>query len=121
MESGIANNDFILIIGTPRLKERFLDKGNNPLKVELTEALSKSEQNPNAIIPILRDGVRADSFPEALNNFLSLDFSDDKKYEESLLGFFPRGLVPTLLDVQVDQNYKTCCEEISLGFKDLEK
>jgi len=121
MESGISNNDYTIVIGTPKLKSRFEEANENPLKIELTEALNKSQQNPNMIIPLLRDGKRETSFPTILNNFLVVNFTDDKKYEESLLGFFPRGLIPTLLDVQADQKYKTCCEDISSDFKDLEK
>jgi len=59
MKTGIEKCDFIIVIGTKRLKERYLEdksREENNLQKEITYALEKAKSKPNAIIPIIKEG-----------------------------------------------------------------
>lgn len=85
MKKGLEKADRVLIIGTPKYKEK-IEKTSGGAKFEdqvITIELYQS-MDSSKFIPVLRDG----SFSESFNNLVQLrtgyDMSDDAKYEEKL-------------------------------------
>jgi len=115
MKSGIETSDFIIIIGTKRLKERYEEKNEkqNNLQIEIKSALEKSKSKSNSVIPIVKEYSMKESIPSDLHNFMCVDFTKMEKYEEYLFGLEnPRGLIPTLLNINIDARYKDCIKTL---------
>lgn len=87
MEKGIESSDRVLIIGTPRYKQK-LDKKNSGCGVQYEEMIISSELLANTkttkFIPILREGTPSDSFKKYFASRLWYDFRCDDQYKSKI-------------------------------------
>lgn len=103
MQKGLKKADRVLIIGTPKYKEK-IEKQSGGAKFEdqvITIELY-NDMGSNKFIPILRDGSFADSFNELIETRAGYDMSNDANYENVLqvlaadLWGCPMNTAPTL-------------------------
>lgn len=68
MADGIASADFILIVGTTRMKERAesSESPKNNIQFEHAEAAERWRKKPDAVVCVLAEGDVQQSFPERL-------------------------------------------------------
>lgn len=86
MDDSITKSDYVLVI----LTNNYRDKSNlrtggvgyeySLINQELYENISSNTK----IVPILREGTISVTVPTFLKQFIAIDFSDDKKYKDSL-------------------------------------
>lgn len=84
MEHGINISDRVLIIGTPKYKERSEDvKGGVSFEHSIIKSTYYNQGiNITKFVPCLRKGTFKESFPELLSTRKGFDFSNDNKYSE---------------------------------------
>ena len=84
MEQGITDSEKVLVIGTPKYKE----KANASCGVSFEEAIMGTEYMQNIdsakFYPILRKGSFSSSFPMILMGRNGDDFTDDSQYDNNL-------------------------------------
>ena len=90
MQDGIAKADKVIIVGTPRYKEKANShkSGTNIEDQIINIHMGRDFTNPK-FIPVLRKGGFADSFTVMVSDRFGFDFSDDAKFEsefERLVG-----------------------------------
>lgn len=87
MEKGIECSNRVLIIGTPRYKQK-LDKKHIGCGVQYEEMIISSELLANTkttkFIPILREGTASDSFKMHFTTRFWYDFRCDDQYESNI-------------------------------------
>ena len=86
MQDGIERSDRVLIIGTPRYKQR-IEQNRGGAKFEEQIISSELYENINTpkYIPIFREGENvASAFKGLLRSHIGADFRDDSHYEENL-------------------------------------
>lgn len=85
MLKGLDRADRVLIIGTPKYKEK-LEKAGGGAKFEdqvITISLYKN-MGSDKFVPVLREGTFSDSFNTLIETRLGYDMSNDVNYEEHL-------------------------------------
>ncbi len=90
MQNGITKADKVIIVGTPRYKEKANShkSGTNIEDQIINIQMGRDFTNPK-FIPVLRRGGFADSFTMMVSDRFGFDFSDDAKFEsefERLVG-----------------------------------
>jgi hypothetical protein len=105
MMDGIKDSDKVLLICTPRFRQRAEEKTQNNLQKEFSAALERQKVDPKFIIPLILEGDRSSSVAQDLPNILSLDFTDPKKYCENMISLAPKGLIPMILGLEKHKVY----------------
>lgn len=85
MLKGLERADRVIIIGTPKYKEK-LEKAGGGAKFEdqvITISLYKN-MGSDKFVPVMREGTFFDSFNTLIETRLGYDMSNDGKYEERL-------------------------------------
>jgi len=109
MNENIAKSDYIFIIATPRFKQRAEESKPNNLQFELNHIL----ETKKPVVPILWDGDFKSSFPSKFGfaGNLCFDFTT-KEYFPLLIGTVnPKGIVPTIFQIQNDSVYSGLVED----------
>jgi len=107
MAEGIKACDRVLVICTPRFRERFVQTGDkNNLQKEIFAALDRQQSEPNFIIPLLLEGNFSTSVPTPFHNILCVDLSDSNNYYKNLTSLSPKGLIPMILSLENNIFYK---------------
>lgn len=85
MEQKIKNSDRVLIILTPKYKEK-ADLRQNGVGYEsiLVSSELYNNQGTTKFIPIIRKGTIKDSYPLYLGNRKGLDMTDDNQFEDNM-------------------------------------
>ena len=85
MQDGIAKADKVIIVGTPRYKEKANShKSGTYIEDQIINIhMGRDFTNPK-FIPVLRRGGFADSFTVMVSDRFGFDFSDDAKFESEL-------------------------------------
>ena len=84
MESSIANADYVLIICTPKYKEKSDDrKGGVGYEGHIISAELLNQGNERKFIPVIRKGNISESLPVFLVGKLAIDLTDGKRYNEN--------------------------------------
>lgn len=97
MESAIRDNEFVLIICTPRYKEKSdLRQGGVGSEGHIIQAEVFAHQNHRKFIPVLRRGAWQEAAPSALLGKVYIDLRDLPSYEENY-----RDLLSTLLGTRL--------------------
>ncbi len=105
MRQNVMQSDHILLIGTPRFKERTLTvAGQAPSNIafELGLALEKGQRNADALLSLLYSGDFSSAFPLSLNGSLSntliRDCRKPHEYYARLMNLeSPLGIIPAML------------------------
>lgn len=108
MKEGINESDYIILIGTPRYKQRASQETNVKFEYErITEKLASSS-NRALLLPLLYSGDFNTSFPEPVLKHLIRDFRRTENYHQYLLGLIkPLGMVPHIYpDLEEEQHYR---------------
>jgi hypothetical protein len=114
MVEGIARSDYVLLIGTPRFKERASQPETN-LALELKHALRKPLDR---LVPLLYRGTRNSAFPECLHDLLIRDFSVSGNYYHLMTQLQgPVGLIPSLLNLRNDRHYIALVDHFASDLK----
>jgi len=111
MKKSIEASDYIILIGTPRLKERVGQ--DTHAAYEFTLIRAKNENNPNVLIPLLYAGEFNTAFPGEISKIdLIRDIRNEKFYWKMMVGLVnPIGLVPSLFSaLRKDHDYKSLLE-----------
>jgi len=119
MKHEIDTSDFILFIGTPRLKER-LEVQHSHIYFEYMCIRDKLKKKPNALLPIFLEGNNYEhSFlDEILKIHLIRDFRNENDYLKNLTSLAnPIGLIPTILDLSTDKDYKQYLKSFETSLK----
>jgi len=69
MKTRIEDADLIILIGTPRYRQRALDTSTN-VAYEFQQVIEKLKSNPHALLPILYSGSFTESFPDMVGENL---------------------------------------------------
>jgi len=102
MEKNINDSDFIIIICTPRYKQRVEEKGSNA-RFELDNLLNKNKK----IIPIIYEGKFSESVPSDIRDSLAIDFTKIEDFIKNMVGYYnPKGIIPTIFGIKPDQIYE---------------
>jgi len=116
MEQGIAESDYIILVGTPRYKLRASQETN--VAFEYQRILTKLEQSDNQslLLPLLYSGDFANAFPAGITEHLIRDFRRLESYYHHVLGLVkPLGLVPHIYpDLEKGHDYH---QEYLLAFE----
>jgi len=111
MEKSIEASEYIILIGTPRLKERVSQITNAAFEFTLIRA--KIAKNPNALIPLLYKGEFGAAFPDEISKkeFIR-DIRNESLYWVMMVGLInPVGIIPSLFPVlRRDQDFKSMLE-----------
>ena len=84
METAIRNNDFVLIICTPRYKRRAEERhGGVGYEGHIMTAEMVTERNHRKFIPVLREGTWEEAAPSWIRGKRYVDLSDDPYSEEA--------------------------------------
>jgi hypothetical protein len=84
MEKAVRDNDFVLIVCTPRYKEKYDDRGGGVgYEGDIIQGEVFIRHNPRKFIPILRIGQWEDVSPSALFGKYYIDLRDGPAYEEN--------------------------------------
>lgn len=86
MQDGIERSDRVLIIGTPRYKQRIeQNRGGAKFEEQIISSELYENINTSKYIPIFRVGESVEcAFKGLLKNHIGADFRDDSQYEENL-------------------------------------
>jgi TIR domain len=101
--SSIENADFILVVGTPLYRQKY-DNEINPggsvvaAEVDLIHSrLTGTEHQKKSVLPILLEGMEANSFPPLMRGRVYADFRNESSYFSVLFD-----LVLTLYSIPFD-------------------
>jgi hypothetical protein len=106
MVKNIQKAHKLLLICTPRLRERASDPIKNNLQLELKTALEKEKTTPNFITPMLLSGTVQNAMPPQVNNVLAVHLTPQSDHYLSMASLTPMGLIPMLLGLERDKDYK---------------
>jgi hypothetical protein len=82
MERAVRENDFVLIVCTPRYKERMDDRvGGVGYEGDIMTAEVLSQKNHRKFIPVLRDGDRLSAMPSWLSGKFGVDLRGEPYLE----------------------------------------
>jgi Ran GTPase-activating protein (RanGAP) involved in mRNA processing and transport/predicted Ser/Thr protein kinase len=97
MSEKIQESNYILLIGTPRFKERAEDPTTH-LGFEIQHALARTELHPHALVPLLYAGRFATAFPvNVIKELLIRDMRNPRHYYYQMAQLEnPLGLIPGL-------------------------
>ena len=84
MKLGLKDAVKVLIIGTPKYKEKSEASGGVAYETMVITNEMMSDMDTTKFYPILRTGTFDTSFPTDIKDRMGDDFSDDKYYEENL-------------------------------------
>lgn len=84
MKLGLKDAVKVLIIGTPKYKEKSEANGGVAYETMVITNEMMSDMDTTKFYPILRSGTFETSFPTDIKDRMGDDFSDDKYYEENL-------------------------------------
>ncbi len=119
----INDCDFVLFIGTPKLKSRLTENGENNAKYEYRLIQQKLTHQPNSLLPLLFDGSFETSFPTEISNSILIrdcrlsinGWSQGRDvYMRSLADHQPMGLIPALFEQLTRHN--TPYQSLHTGF-----
>ena len=85
MEESVDKADKVLIVTTPRYKER-ADERTKGVGYEASLISNDiiTDQNKPKFIPVIRIGTKEESYPRFLGNRKGIDMTDDSKYSQNL-------------------------------------
>jgi hypothetical protein len=132
MREGMAESDIVLLIGTPRLKERAEEqqengKPANNLQFELEQIAKRCRDDKNFLMPVLFDGQIGFSFPMQIccegfalaifdNLIRAVDCKSDRAYGLTLVGTRPLGIIPAIFGFSdTDEQYQDCLDKVWNG------
>ena len=103
MQNGLKRADRVLIIGTPKYKEK-IERNNGGAKFEdqVISIQLYHDMGSNKFVPILREGTFDNSFGNLIETRIGFDMHNDANYEEELqklaadLWGCPMNIAPTL-------------------------
>jgi HEAT repeat protein len=96
MREGILESDYVLLIGTPSLKQHLENPATN-IALEWHYIQAKCQTNPKALIPLLFAGDFDTAFPPGVKQFLIRDFRNREDYYQRMTQLVdPLGLIPSL-------------------------
>lgn len=84
MELGLQNADKVLVIGTPKYKEKAVTGSGVAFEEAIIGTELMRDIDSTKYYPILRSGSYEESFPPILQGRKGDDISDDAKYSEVL-------------------------------------
>jgi hypothetical protein len=70
----ITDCDFIFLIGTPALRRRLEEPGDNNLKTEFTKIQEKVAADPNSVFLLVLEGSGSSKLEEVMEDTLPMDF-----------------------------------------------
>ena len=96
--------DYVLLIGTPRLKARVAESDGNNMKYEYERIKQKLVLTPECLLPLMLEGDFRTAFPDDIGQILFRDFRLSNQgwaqgreiYLHSMADFSPVGLIPAL-------------------------
>jgi len=111
MLNNINDSDFVIIICTPRYKERVKMGSSNNARYELDTIMEKKKE----IIPIIYEGDFSESVPDEFKAYLAIDFTKAKDYIKNLVGYKnPKGIISTIFGIKPEQTYENLIDSLLL-------
>jgi len=110
MLNNINDSDFIIIICTPRYKQRVEEEKSNA-RFELDTILAKNKK----VVSIIYEKSFSESVPHAIRDFLAIDFTKTEDYIKNMVGYYnPKGIIPTIFGVKAEQVYEKMIDSFLL-------
>ncbi len=130
MRENIQKSHFILFFGTRRYSDRTgPDKNTNALK-ELKFALSEAKKSNDFMLPLMLEGDFKKTFPDQLKSYLIRDWRNcyeeknklnfwqlEENYVQNLTQYQPLGILPCLLGLNRNDEYRRLRESCFLKYK----
>jgi len=102
MLKDVTDSDFIIIICTPRYKQRVQEEKSN-VRFELDIILKEKKKT----IPIIYEKDFSASVPDALKESLVIDFTKTEDYFKNMIGYHnPKGIIPTIFGIKSETTYE---------------
>jgi len=102
MSNNINNCDFVIIICTPRYKQRVQEEKSNA-RYELDLILKEKKK----VIPLIYESDFSESVPDSIKDFLAIDFTKREHYYKNLIGFQnPKGIIPIVFGLNSEPTYE---------------
>jgi hypothetical protein len=106
MVQNIKRAHKLILICTPRLRERATDPVANNLQLEINTALAQEKITPDFITPLLLSGDIQNAMPPQVQNLLAIHFTPQSDHYSSMASLAPMGLIPMLLGLERNKDYK---------------
>jgi len=101
MIKNITDSDFIIIICTPRYKQRVQEQSN--ARFELDTMLKEKKKT----LPIIYEKDYSASVPDSLKDSLVIDFTKTEDYFKNMIGYHnPKGIIPTIFGIKSESTYE---------------
>jgi hypothetical protein len=120
MNQGIRRAHKLLLVCTPRLRERALECTKNNLQFELKTALKKEKSTPGFIVPLLFSGNFQTAMPPQVAHLLAIRLLPQvqthlphplfilikEDYHTAIAGLSPMGIIPMLMQWERNREYR---------------
>lgn len=78
--SKISEVDYVVLMATPKLREKYKSQDNNVLSIEVEEIATKYKANRESVIPVLLTEDSIDAMPEFLHDRVYANLYEEKYY-----------------------------------------
>eukprot|EP00026_Physarum_polycephalum_P003164 Phypoly_transcript_03174.p1 GENE.Phypoly_transcript_03174~~Phypoly_transcript_03174.p1 ORF type:complete len:777 (+),score=137.16 Phypoly_transcript_03174:25-2331(+) len=106
MVQNIQTAHKLLLICTPRLKDRATEVAKNNLQLELETAMIKSQTTREFVVPLLFSGTFRDAMPTQVQHLLAINLKSQETHFSAMASVAPMGLIPMLLGLERNKDYK---------------
>ncbi len=125
--------NFVLLIGTPKLKARLSERDDNNMKYEYRRIQQKLTLDPNCLLPLMFEGDFATAFPDDIGSILFRDFRLSSQgwaqgrdaYLHNMVDTRPLGLIPVLYNLGEGSPkygvYRVLCQQLFTALQQLQQ